>query len=89
MQASGMPAKMPPMNTQADLELDVTGLQCPMPLLKAKLALNTLDTDQVLKVIATDPGSERDFHAFVSQSHHKILSFEKTEGNYSYWIRKG
>lgn len=89
MQASGGPARMLPMDTHADLELDVSGLQCPMPLLKAKLALNTLDTDQVLKVIATDPGSERDFHAFVSQSRHRILSFEKTEGSYSYWIRKG
>jgi tRNA 2-thiouridine synthesizing protein A len=77
------------MNTHADLELDVTGLQCPMPLLKAKLALNSLAAQQVLKVIATDPGSERDFHAFVSQSRHEILSFEKSDGSYSYWIRKG
>ena len=77
------------MTVNADIELDVTGLECPMPLLKAKLALNGMDTDQVLKVVATDPGSERDFHLFVEQSDHQILDFQKDESAYSYWIRKG
>jgi len=72
-----------------DLELDVSELQCPMPLLKAKLALNGLDSDQVLKVIATDPGSEKDFHLFIEQSNHQILDFQKNEHSYYYWIRKG
>ncbi|MGM0632595.1 MAG: sulfurtransferase TusA family protein [Pseudomonadota bacterium] len=76
-------------NLQADSELDVTGLQCPMPLLKAKLALNGMETAQVLHVIATDPGSERDFHAFVEQSRHEILAFEKDDAQFRYWIRKG
>lgn len=73
----------------ADLELDVRELQCPMPLLKAKLALNSLAPDQVLKVIATDPGSEKDFHMFVDQSEHKILDFQKDTVSYYYWIKKG
>lgn len=73
----------------ADTELDVTGLQCPMPLLKAKLSLNGMATGQVLKVVATDPGSERDFHAFVEQSRHAILAFEKDDTQFRYWIRKG
>ena len=77
------------MEINTDQELDVSGLQCPMPLLKDKLALNALDVEQVLKVIATDPGSERDFHAFVEHSRHQILAFEKEGGTYSYWIRKG
>lgn len=72
-----------------DLELDVSELQCPMPLLKAKLALNGLDSDQVLKVIATDPGSEKDFHLFIEQSDHQILDFQKDERSYYYWIKKG
>lgn len=71
------------------MELDVTELQCPMPLLKAKLALNGLQSDQVLKVIATDPGSEKDFHLFIEQSEHQILDFQKDEQSYYYWIRKG
>lgn len=73
----------------ADLELDVSELQCPLPLLKAKLALNSLLSDQVLKVIATDPGSEKDFHLFIEQSEHQILDFQKDSVSYYYWIRKG
>jgi TusA-related sulfurtransferase len=72
-----------------DVELDVTGLSCPMPLLKAKLALNNMESQQILKVVATDPGSEKDFQLFVDQSDHQILDFQKDEQAYFYWIRKG
>lgn len=89
MQAFTMLDKMPAMKTTADVELDVTGLHCPMPLLKAKLALNGLAQAQVLKVIATDPASERDFYAFVQHSRHQILAFEKQADTYCYWIKKG
>ncbi|MCB1649634.1 MAG: sulfurtransferase TusA family protein [Pseudomonadales bacterium] len=77
------------MEIKADQELDASGLMCPMPLLKAKLALNSLQPMQILKVIATDPGSERDFHVFVEQSRHSILAFEKDDSSYRYWIQKG
>lgn len=72
-----------------DVELDVTGLSCPMPLLKAKLALNNMESQQILKVVATDPGSEKDFYMFAEQSDHQILDFQKDERAYFYWIRKG
>ena len=72
-----------------DVELDVTGLSCPMPLLKAKLALNNMESQQILKVVTTDPGSEKDFQLFVDQSDHQILDFQKDEQAYFYWIRKG
>jgi TusA-related sulfurtransferase len=77
------------MQISIDQELDVSGLQCPMPLLKAKLALNALAPAQVLKVIATDPASERDFQSFVGQSRHQILAFEKNADTFCYWIKKG
>ncbi|ALO46560.1 sulfurtransferase TusA family protein [Pseudohongiella spirulinae] len=77
------------MENNADHELDVSGLQCPMPLLKAKLALNSLQPEQILMVTATDPASERDFFAFVQQSRHKIIAFEKQDASYCYWIQKG
>ena len=64
------------MEINVDVELDLSGLQCPMPLLKAKLALNEMQPTQILKVIATDPGSEKDFHLFVNQSNHQILNFQ-------------
>jgi TusA-related sulfurtransferase len=77
------------MELNADIELDLSGLQCPMPLLKAKLALNNMETAQVLKIVATDPGSEKDFHMFADQSDHQIINFEKSDQAYYYWIRKG
>ncbi len=77
------------MKIDADLELDASGLMCPLPLLKAKLALNSLQPQQILMVLATDPGSERDFQVFVQQSRHQILAFTKENATYSYWIKKG
>ena len=77
------------MKLNHDRELDLSGLMCPMPLLKAKLALNNMGSKQILKVIATDPSSEKDFHLFVDQSDHQILDFQKGEAAYIYWIRKG
>lgn len=77
------------MDKEVDIELDLSGLQCPMPLLKTKLALNGMLQQQILKVVATDPGSERDFYLFVDQSNHRILDFQKNEASYFYWIQKG
>jgi len=72
--------------------LDVTGLNCPMPLLKAKKALNEMAPDSLLKVLATDPGSVRDFEVFAKQSGHALLeaSIENTpDGDtYIYVLRK-
>ena len=76
------------MEINADIEIDLSGLQCPMPLLKAKLALNDMASTQVLKVVATDPGSEKDFHMFVNQTDHQILDFQKDDSAYFYWIKK-
>ncbi|MDX1489756.1 MAG: sulfurtransferase TusA family protein [Pseudohongiellaceae bacterium] len=84
-----MLAKIRGMDIQEDLQLDASGLACPLPLLKAKLALNSLQEQQILKVIATDPGSERDFQVFVDQSRHNILAFNKDDAVYTYWIQKG
>lgn len=71
-----------------DQELDLSGLTCPMPLLKAKQALNRLASGQVLKVVATDPGSERDFQVFSEQSGIALLQFEMDAGSFRYWLRK-
>ena len=61
------------MTQRIDQRLDVTGLNCPLPLLKAKQALNRLPADSYLEVVATDPGSERDFQIFVKQSSYQLL----------------
>ena len=77
------------MNIPVDIELDLRGLSCPMPLLKAKLALNAMEKEQILKIIATDSASERDFHMFAKQSDNEILEFKRDHQTYSYWIKKG
>ncbi|NDG92954.1 MAG: sulfurtransferase TusA family protein [Gammaproteobacteria bacterium] len=56
-----------------DTLLDTKGLNCPMPLLKAKQALNRMDVGQILEVIATDQGSVRDFQVFAAQSGNELL----------------
>ncbi len=72
----------------ADTELDASGLNCPLPLLKAKQSLNALDSGQLLKVICTDPGSVRDFEVFAKQSGHQLLESRADDGIYIYWLRK-
>jgi TusA-related sulfurtransferase len=72
----------------ADKMLDASGLNCPLPLLKAKQALNALDSGEVLELVCTDPGSVRDFEVFAKQSGHHLLLSKEVEGTYSYWLRK-
>lgn len=70
------------------VELDVIGEQCPMPLLKAKRALNSMATGQQLRVQATDKGSVRDFQVFARQSGHALLSTEQVDGVYIHVLEK-
>jgi tRNA 2-thiouridine synthesizing protein A len=62
-----------------DKEIDTSGLNCPLPILKAKKALAELQSGQILKVVATDPGSLRDFQAFTKQTGHELIE-QQTEG---------
>ena len=71
-----------------DSVLDVTGLKCPMPLLKAKKALNELASGALLQVLATDPGSERDFETFSRQSGHALVKCRKEGETFIYLLRK-
>ena len=73
---------------KCDAELDASGLNCPLPLLKAKLALNGLPTGGVLKVVATDAGSQRDFRTFAKLSGNALLSESAQAGTYTYWLQK-
>jgi tRNA 2-thiouridine synthesizing protein A len=70
------------------IELDVIGEQCPMPLLKAKRALNNMEAGQQLRVLATDKGSVRDFEVFARQSGHSLLSTEQVDGVYIHVLEK-
>ena len=68
--------------------LDASGLTCPMPLLKAKKALNGMQPGELLRVIATDPGSVRDFEVFSAQSGHALLESRQENGSYFYRLQK-
>ncbi|MDZ7782760.1 MAG: sulfurtransferase TusA family protein [Halioglobus sp.] len=70
------------------VEVDATGLECPMPLLRAKRALNAVQTGQRVRVLATDSGSVRDFQVFAQQSGHRLLASEEREGVFSYLLQK-
>jgi len=72
-----------------DQVLDATGLRCPLPLLKAKQALNAMAPGQILKVLATDPGSIRDIRAYTDQSDHQLLEMFTESEPYTYIIRRG
>ena len=72
-----------------DAELDACGLNCPLPLLKAKLELNRLSVGEVLLVKATDAGSQRDFRSFAQLAGHRLLREEVVDGVYFYWLCKG
>lgn len=71
------------------IELDATGLACPMPLLKTKRALNAMQSGQQLRVLATDQGTVRDFRVFAEQSGHLLLESGELQGVYSYLLQKG
>lgn len=69
--------------------LDASGLQCPMPLLKTKLALKPLQCGDVLHVRATDSGSWRDIRKYVELSGHELVDARAVENCYEFWIKKG
>jgi len=69
--------------------LDASGLNCPLPLLKTKQQLKQMAVGEVLKVIATDAGSVRDFSAFTDRSDHQMLDTFSDDEQFIYWIKKG
>ena len=71
-----------------DQELDASGLNCPLPILRAKKALGTLSAGQVLRVVATDPGSVKDFEAFAKQTGNELLQSGEEGGKFTFLIKK-
>ena len=71
-----------------DRELDARGLNCPLPILRTKKSLNDMAPGQILKIIATDPGSVRDFQAFSRQTGNQLLLSNESGGEYLFMMRK-
>ena len=71
-----------------DHELDATGLNCPLPVLRAKKSLSKMASGEILRIIATDPGSVRDFESFARQTGNDLLSSSEEDGKFYYRLKK-
>ena len=69
-------------------EVDARGLNCPLPILRAKKALADMNTGDVLRVVATDPGSVRDFQAFAKQTGNTLLEHSQNEQEFVFFMRR-
>lgn len=73
---------------QFDKELDARGLNCPLPILRTKKSLTDMQSGQVLKIMATDPGAVKDFQAFSKQTGNALLNSTETGGEFHFWLKK-
>jgi tRNA 2-thiouridine synthesizing protein A len=71
-----------------DKELDARGLNCPLPILRAKKALNDMQSGQVLKIVATDPGSVKDFQAFSKQTGNDLLQQAEADKEFVFFLKR-
>ncbi|OBS08393.1 sulfurtransferase TusA family protein [Acidihalobacter prosperus] len=74
--------------TTANKELDARGLNCPLPILRTKKAINELSSGETLKVIATDPGAVKDFEAFCKQTGNELVEHSEAGGEFTFLLRK-
>jgi tRNA 2-thiouridine synthesizing protein A len=73
---------------QFEREVDARGLNCPLPILRTKKALNDMASGQVLRILATDPGSVRDFEAFARQTGNQLLQHGERDGAFYFLLRR-
>ena len=73
---------------EASKEIDTRGLNCPLPILKAKKALSEMQAGETLKVVSTDPSSTRDFQAFARQTGNELLEQSHNDAEYTHFIRR-
>ena len=71
-----------------DKDLDARGLNCPLPILRAKKALTDMHSGQVLRVLSTDPGSVKDFQAFANQTGNELLSQTADKNEYTFFLKR-
>ena len=71
-----------------DKEMDARGLNCPLPILRAKKALTDMTSGQVLRIVATDPGSVKDFQAFAKQTGNELLSHAEAQKEFTFFMKR-
>lgn len=73
---------------QFDRELDVKGLNCPLPILRTKKALSEMASGQILRVLATDPNAAKDFQAFARQTGNQLLSSAESDQVFEFYFKR-
>ncbi|WKB37316.1 sulfurtransferase TusA family protein [Terrilactibacillus sp. S3-3] len=73
---------------QADLVVDAKGLSCPMPIVKAKKALDTVKSGEILEIQTTDKGSKNDLRSWAESTGHELLAMEERDQTFFFWIKK-
>jgi tRNA 2-thiouridine synthesizing protein A len=73
----------------ADIVVDAKGLSCPMPIVKAKKGIDSLEKGQLMELQATDKGSLKDFQAWVKQTNHELLETKEEDGVFTFVVKKG
>ena len=73
---------------EVDREIDTRGLNCPLPILKAKKSLNDMASGQLLRVVSTDPGSVRDFQAFARQTGNELMEQQTVGGDFIHVLKR-
>ena len=74
--------------SEYDQELDACGLNCPLPILRAKKTLGKMESGEVLRIVATDPGSVKDFEAFSKQTGNQLLESREENGRFFFLMKK-
>lgn len=75
------------MNMEFNRDLDVKGLNCPLPILRTKKTLAEMESGQILRVLATDPGSLKDFPAFAKQTGNELVSQKEENRVFEYYLK--
>ena len=71
-----------------DHEVDARGLACPLPILRTKKALTTMTSGQVLRIVATDPGSVKDFQAFSRQTGNELIAHTQNDKEFEFFVKR-
>ena len=74
--------------TDFNNELDARGLNCPLPILRTKKSMNGMAAGEVLKIVATDPGSVKDMEAYAKQTGHEIVDTSEDGGEFTFYMKK-
>ena len=74
--------------SEFDHQVDVRGLNCPLPILRAKKAIAKINIGETLEVLSTDPGSVKDFEAFANQTGNELLASEDNNGEFRFLLKK-